>query len=534
MTDDEINSGLFGHKQEATISPQGIVQAPISQLVNEPKKQTRSTSSAPTSQAQMPDVTSLVNQASEAQKELVKNVDQPKTKPALESLNEAYPWLGYAGAAIGSLIAGKTIQSLFGSDNGEKPKSSGISERTIRKEPTLDVGLTPANAIQLEKSFPQFDGPANTPTEIEAIKNPTSVVETPKVAPTGVPTPQTYQGSGLQQPSMTYGETTLNAPTGAPSPLGSAPPASSNQPVVPSPLNDKQRLEKARADLAEFKLKQAMDAATSTQKQQGKPLSDADSNLLKQSNKNTMDKANEAALKAASKPQPVPPVPTAPAAPMVETPMASPVTAAPDIAAVPPPTAEASTQATTTETKKPAKSKAIPTFKTEADLPKDTVFRPDVGNLDRSLANILGTEGRLYAKDVLNEGKMFGNYKGSDYNKKVGNLVSAYGEELKKITPSIDLTTRDGRIAAGLPHTQNYGPALGKAAKVGGVLGTLMTVAQSANAKEALGNVAESLLPIGMTPSELQSGKLTAKQLKAFEEAQKLGSPYRSVPPPTR
>ena len=177
------------------------------------------------------------------------------------------------------------------------------------------------------------------------------------------------------------------------------------------------------------------------------------------------------------------------------------------------------------------KKPAIPTFKTPSDIPEGMVFRPDVGNLDRGLVNILGPEGRLYAKDVLNEGKMFG-HAGADYNQKVKELVGKYGEELKKITPSIDLTTREGRIAVGAPHTENYGSALGKAAKVGGVLGTLMTVAQSANAREAVGNVAESLLPIGMTPSELQSGKLTARQIKAFEEAQKLGSPYRSVPPP--
>jgi hypothetical protein len=183
---------------------------------------------------------------------------------------------------------------------------------------------------------------------------------------------------------------------------------------------------------------------------------------------------------------------------------------------------------------KAAKSKAIPAFKTAAEIPEGMVFRPDVGNLDRSLINILGPEGRLYAKEVLNEGKMFGEYKGADYNKKVKEIVSAYGEKLKEITPSIDLTTREGRVASGAPHTQNYGSALGKAAKVGGVLGTLMTVAQSANAREAAGNVAESLLPIGITPSELAPGTLTAKQLKAFEEAQKLGSPYRSVPPPKR
>ena len=188
---------------------------------------------------------------------------------------------------------------------------------------------------------------------------------------------------------------------------------------------------------------------------------------------------------------------------------------------------EGSAPAPESKVKKPA----VPTFKTPSDIPEGMIFRSDVGNLDRGLVNILGPEGRLYAKEVLNEGKMFGNA-GADYNQKIKEIVGKYGEELKKITPSIDLTTREGRIAVGAPHTENYGSALGKAAKVGGVLGTLMTVAQSANAREAAGNVAESLLPIGMTPSELQSGKLTAKQLKAFEEAQKLGSPYRSVPPP--
>jgi hypothetical protein len=508
----------------------------------------------------MPDLNALARQASEGQATLVQNVEQPQAKSAIESLNEAYPWLGYAGAAIGTLLAGKTALGMFG-ESGDKPKPSGISGRTIRREADLNTGLTPQAAGQLDKIEPQFDGPSTTPAEVEAIKNPSSVVDGPKVAPTGIPTPQPFQGAGLQQPSMTYGETTLNAPTGAPSPLGAPPPAEvAAKPIDPlqqariDAINaDNQRKQaafeadqarKAAADArsqAAHEAKLAKQAATSTQQQQGKPLSDADSNLLKQSNKNTMDKANAAAAEAANKLKAVPPVPTAPATPMVEAPMAAPVSAAPDMAAVPPPDIPAAETETAKEkAKKPAKSKAIPTFKTEADLPKDTVFRPDVGNLDRSLANILGTEGRLYAKDVLNEGKMFGQYEGDGkkYNKKISDLVSAYGEELKKITPSIDLTTRDGRVAAGLPQTQNYGPALGKAAKVGGVLGTLMTVAQSANAKEALGNVAESLLPIGLTASSLASGELApeirAAKDRQMKEMQKLGSPYRSVPPPKR
>ena len=183
-------------------------------------------------------------------------------------------------------------------------------------------------------------------------------------------------------------------------------------------------------------------------------------------------------------------------------------------------------------------------YKSAADIPEGMVFRPDVGNLDRSLVNTLGIESRLHAKDLINEGKMFGHYQGDPklYNQKVSELVNQYATKLKETLPSVDLTTREGRIAAGLPHEKNYGAALGKAAKVGGVVGTLMTIAQSANAREALGNVAESLMPMGITPSTLAPGTLyTPEQQKAYTkqlaqqqaaERQKLGSPFRAVPPP--
>jgi hypothetical protein len=121
-------------------------------------------------------------------------------------------------------------------------------------------------------------------------------------------------------------------------------------------------------------------------------------------------------------------------------------------------------------------------YKTAAEIPEGMVFRPDVGNLDRSLVNTLGTEGRLHAKELINEGKMFGTYQGDPklYNQKVSELVNQYATKLKETLPSVDLTTREGRIAAGLPHEKNYGAALGKAAKVAGITGTLMTIAQSA------------------------------------------------------
>jgi hypothetical protein len=64
------------------------------------------------------------------------------------------------------------------------------------------------------------------------------------------------------------------------------------------------------------------------------------------------------------------------------------------------------------------------------------------------------------------------------------------------------------------------------------ILAAIPGFAEAKNLRQAAGNVAEGLLPIGLTPSELASGTLTEKQLNAYKEAQKLGSPYRSVPPP--
>jgi hypothetical protein len=73
-----------------------------------------------------------------------------------------------------------------------------------------------------------------------------------------------------------------------------------------------------------------------------------------------------------------------------------------------------------------------------------------------------------------------------------------------------------------------------KTMKAGGGIAALMAIpgfANESSLKEVMGNIGEALLPMGMTPSELAPGTLTEKQFQAYKEAQKLGSPYRSVPP---
>lgn len=69
----------------------------------------------------------------------------------------------------------------------------------------------------------------------------------------------------------------------------------------------------------------------------------------------------------------------------------------------------------------------------------------------------------------------------------------------------------------------------GPAAVAAMVLTPEFANASTAEKRQILG---EALLPLGISPSELQPGTLGEAQLRAFQEAQKLGSPYRSVPPP--
>lgn len=458
MTDDEINSSLFGH----VAKPQ--VQAPVEQTVAvplqaaprvapAPKTPQAAVGSVPVPQAPMPDTEALAKQAAQSSNIVNREIEQPVVKPGLSSLHEAYPWLAPMLGAAGAALIGQGVYKA--ATSGEK-KPSSISDRMFKNEPTLDSerfgGLTPPKAAAAEAQAPQFSGPETTPAEVAAVQDPAKVMQTPE---------QVRKEKQAQAQAKIEGRA-------IPSPVVTQPPsvpvvAAPQQPVAPAPAS--------------------YPSGITPETEVGKAPKEM--GMIQQSEYNKESKAVDQSLKQQGAVTPA------------------------------------------SKVKKPA----VPSFKTAADIPEGMVFRPDVGNLDRGLVNILGPEGRLYAKEVLNEGKMFG-HAGADYNQKVKELVGKYGEELKKITPSIDLTTREGRIAVGAPHTENYGSALGKAAKVGGVLGTLMTIAQSANAREVARNVGESLLPIAATPSELQPGTLTAKQLKAFEEAQKLGSPYRSVPPP--
>jgi hypothetical protein len=153
-------------------------------------------------------------------------------------------------------------------------------------------------------------------------------------------------------------------------------------------------------------------------------------------------------------------------------------------------------------------------------------FVPGLGNMDKNVFNTLGPEGRRQALEY--KGKTaYGEVKGADYNDVVSKNINDYAESLKKEIPA-DLTTRQSRIAQGLPHEKNYG-TLGKTMRVGGVAGLAMTVAELANAKtpqerrEALRGLGDAILPPSMTSTELAPATLPAN---AYTESRKLGSPF--------
>jgi len=175
----------------------------------------------------------------------------------------------------------------------------------------------------------------------------------------------------------------------------------------------------------------------------------------------------------------------------------------------------------------PKKTGGRPTKQAVAAEMEGKVFKKDFGGADNYLEKEFGPDIRRFMTDEFNQGKPYGG--GQPAMDKAYADIKKYDTWLKENIPEQTLN-RTERKAMGIPPPKNY-PVLGKAMKVGGAAGLLMTAGQAANAREAMGNVAEALLPLGMTPSDLAPGTLTKKQLDAYKEAQKLGSPYRSVPP---
>lgn len=249
---------------------------------------------------------------------------------------------------------------------------------------------------------------------------------------------------------------------------------------------------------------------------------------------------------AAVAPTGTPTTPFSPPAPIVDVP-STPVDVAREIGpAVDTPDRVASVGQQTTPPAAPVQpTPAVETKKTGGRPTKQAVaaemegkvFKEGFGGADNYLEKQFGPDIRRFMKDEFNQGKPYGG--GQPAMDKAYADIKKYDAWLKENIP-VQTLNREERKAMGIPPPKDY-PVLGKAMKVGGAAGLLMTAGQAANAREAMGNVAEALLPLGMTPSELAPGTLYTPQeqrefarqteLRKQAERQKLGSPYRSVPP---
>lgn len=452
------------------------------------------------------------------------------------------PALGLAGAAAAVTGAGIGINKLR--NRQPKPEAAprvepafGIPEVDTFGQPMAEkvapvADVTDVASRPVGQPRAQLAGP-NVPVEAP-VAPPAAAPTTPTVAPAGT-TPV-----ATQQPSISgYGQQTLNAPTGAPSPI--APPTVA--PVEPKPMSDleKIKLEEAQIRLQATKDKAAFDAQVrekklesltstakkSVEKQQkgGGGLSPMDKTIL--NNQITAAAASDVKDTLAKKAA-VPPAPATTAAPVATAPQA----AAPVAPPAPPATPELETAlgkpTVTTGSGMPAyagqggeSAKMKKEFGSIADVPKGYVFVPGGQYMDIT-RNAVGQEAFT---TKLGE---FGGYP---------KTTEAAYEQSRAINKSLGRLSREEAKAAGVA-VGDVTPSItkkvagSKMVKVAGVGGALISLADVASAKEAAQTVGEMLLPIGATPSEVQPGTLTEKQLRAYAEAQKLGSPYRSVPPP--
>ena len=176
------------------------------------------------------------------------------------------------------------------------------------------------------------------------------------------------------------------------------------------------------------------------------------------------------------------------------------------------------------------------TFKTMAELPEGTVFKEGWGGADNWLNSQVGKEKAKAIRNTFNQGRGFGSGEAAITN--AATALSEFGNTQFMTQGEPLILSKENRNRFGIKPPEPAGAlskTFPKPVKIAGLAGLLLTANEAANAKtarQAAGTVAESFLPIGLTPSQLESGKLTEKQLNAYKEAQKLGSPYRSVPPP--
>lgn len=339
------------------------------------------------------------------------------------------------------------------------------------------------------------------------------------VAESGLP--QTNQQFSVQNKPVdysitspsAYGATTTNAPTGAPN-VAAPPPAEAPVAAVqPKPMSEIERLrvEKLQFDLEAARNKEARAqeahanrlaaeakrAETKNQASQGKPLDSVETTMLKQSHQNTISKAVEADVKANTPtPKPAP------------------------VASVAPPAAAPNAPANATA---PIADKFVLPISSN---PAETALTKEQMSARGWLANQYGGNNKYY--ESVQE--IFGGAPPS-YNAAAGE--KAIGKEAHQVVMDWRKANIEGP-KVNLTHDMK------KVLKGGGGMAVLMALpgfAEAAQRKD-VGKMSDIFTDFFVLPfaqsREAGMSKREEESIIAgkFKEASKLGSPYRSVPPP--
>jgi len=406
-----------------------------------------------------------------------------------------------AAGAGGLALLGWLASKFMGGDDvggggggGKSPKS-----RDIRREPQMDTTV----------KGPQEPAFALEPVVQQAPAEPAQKPQLPQATI-----------AGQQQPQMQYGQATLNAPTGAPNPLPAgpaAPPVEANAPVAPkiptaeerahqSWLASEQR--KAEEHQKKMALMDAKQQVNTSQKSQGKPV-----NGLSNDANSLVANATEGKIKAdigeALKTKPVNPLPIGgtniPVPNML--PEGTPVPA-------PAPAVQQNTPVI------PAPEKVADA---EAKLTKE----------QKGMKNYLvsqyggGPEGEAAYKkviDILGEVPAYEKGKGGGLTPEANNAIKDW-RKANIEGPKVNLTHDMKKVMKGAGGTA--------------ILMALPGFAEAAQRKD-VGKMSDIftdffVLPFAQSreagiPKAQEEDIIAAK----FKEASKLGSPYRSVPPPKR
>jgi hypothetical protein len=159
------------------------------------------------------------------------------------------------------------------------------------------------------------------------------------------------------------------------------------------------------------------------------------------------------------------------------------------------------------------------------------------GSGDNSLYNTYGAQTRKDIIQQVNQGKLAGTHGGNEgfYNKKLTPAIAA-------VPPDTALGAELERLRAVEPKGGNYGQLgtsvavkkgslvkgknqLPGAFKAGAPAALLLAISNAANARDLANSAGEAILPLGATPSPVQSGKIPALENKERAEQFILNQP---------